>query len=155
MSILNELQRALPGMGFTVKQAFNFCRKLRPEGPHLIWIASQDEHGTGQFGANGKMHKAHRVVFAAFNPSLDITGKYVTQSCGISCCCAPKCLVVLDKKPSPGESHGRLGDHTVRYLKSLPYDTNKAELARNHGVSRSTIVKTMRGNTWKHLNQNT
>lgn len=151
-SVIEQLREILPTHGWTNKQTFNFCRKLQRSGAHLLWIAAQDEHGTGVFGLNGKTVKAHRVVFSAFNPGVDITEKWVTVNCGNSACCLPGHVEIHDRKPFSGTSKAVVGDFTARYLRSLPYrTTNKAEQARNLGVSRDTVCRIMKGETWKHL----
>ena len=142
MNTIDKLRRILPiTMGFTARQAYNFCRKLQPENPHIFWTAAQHENGSGMFAFNGKSLHANRVVFAAFNPDIDITGRFVTQSCGISCCVAPGCLKLLDKRPPPGSK--------VHNLDGIE------EVAATVGTSQARILNVMRRLSWKDIDHDT
>lgn len=141
MSALKQLRQILPATGLTERQARNFCSKLRESGQHLLWTGAQHRNGSGMVEINRKTLHAHRVVFAAFNPYITITGKYVTQSCGISCCCAPKCLKLLDKHPAPGSRRDNLD--------------GLEEVAAVVGASRVSIENAMRRLDWNHFDPST
>lgn len=156
--------------------ADGFWSKVSKAGPDDCWpwTGHTNERGYGTYAyAKGKAGKAHRIAFElTYGPITD--GKIVCHFCDNPPCCNPGHLWLgtyaennADRQakgrtvsqfgatysgPRPrGEAHGsaKLTEDQAREILARP--EHNALLAREYGVSESTIGRLRRGIIWSHL----
>jgi hypothetical protein len=137
------------------------------------WQRSRNDDGYGRLTFEGKRDKAHRVAYVlAKGPVPD--GLCVCHTCDNPPCCNPAHLFLgtknennLDKQakgrarggganPNPvrGSSHGqaKLTDHEVMAIRAAwAKGEQQTTLARQHGVSLSTVHLIVHRKHWRHL----
>lgn len=136
-----------------------FWSKVDKSGDCWLWKASRDKSGYGCIGSDGKVKKAHRVVWElTFGPIPE--GMDVLHRCDNPSCVNPSHLFLgtqdvnihdRDNKnrQAMGEHHGRhkLTLNQVREIIQSPIGSRR--LARIFSVGRTTIINIRHGTTWK------
>lgn len=144
---------------------WNHVNKKGPVHPLLrtrcwLWTAARDQDGYGLFKALGKMHKAHRVSLLGYkkHPTL-----CVLHRCDNPSCVRPSHLFegttrqnnedrAAKGRSAVGTRNGggvKLTEQLVRMIREHP--DNGAALATRLGVSKSTVSRIRRHETWKHV----
>lgn len=99
------------------------------------WLASTNEHGYGQFYANGKNRKAHQVAYELENGPVP-AGKEVCHNCDNRACCNPRHLEAATHAKNIKDTHVRGRRAGVR----LP----KGEDHPNAGLSDAEVAEALR-----------
>lgn len=125
------------------------------------WLGYKDELGYGQVKIDGLARKSHRVAVAAMGISIT-SDDVIMHTCDNPCCCNPKHLLVgthaanvadrvAKRRSACGARNGRalLTEEQVREIKKD--DRRLVDVARDYGVSPSTISLIRRGKNWAHV----
>ena len=130
-----------------------------------LWTACINSHGYGQFGLNGKVHRAHRVSYTLCNADIP-DGLFVRHTCHNPLCVNPAHLIVgtqqdnMDDKvragrqaKQKGEAHGRskLTDSDVREIRDLAGWFTQREIGDMYGVKNPQISDIILRKKWKHI----
>jgi hypothetical protein len=131
----------------------------------LLWTGYTHE-GRGFFSVNGKPKMAHRVSYTLAKGEIP-EGQCVRHTCDVPLCVNPEHLLLgthqdnmTDMKDRnrrkgtsavQGEAHGcaKLTEAQVRQI--LASSKARNDIAREFGVSPSTIKGIRTGRLWKHL----
>jgi hypothetical protein len=141
----------------------------RPElGPCWIWTAGKHRHGYGLFTfGEGNYYLAHIASYALAKSPIR-GGLQVCHHCDNPPCCNPAHLFLGTardnardmhakgregpRNPGTGRANARLTDDLVRAIRATPpYHGRTRDLARQHGVSETTIRKILNGQKWRHV----
>ncbi len=130
------------------------------------WMRGCSEDGYGFFSFNYRTYFAHRVAWELTNGPLH-SGVLILHSCDNPPCCNPKHLSpgthlqnMRDKARKgrtnmpKGTDHyrARLTAESVQKIREIATeDISISKLAREFGVSRTTIEAVIARRTWKHL----
>lgn len=163
--------------GRFVRQAVDsrFWAKVDKSGSCWLWLAGKDQLGYGMFWIDGHTVHAHRVAWM-LRHGLVPNGVLVCHECDEPGCVNPSHLFLgtqadnmADREakgrgryPDPpvnrGESHGnaKLTVAKVRRAKRLYQSEERrygdmARLAKEYGVSLSTVYNAVKGRTWSHV----
>jgi transposase-like protein len=132
-----------------------------------LWKAGRDGGGYGRFKILGVSRLAHRVAFTMATGPIP-AGLNVCHRCDVPACVRPDHLFLgsqLDNmrdcsaKGRTVGSHGtlsgmaKLTDATALEIleKYATTTVSKSQLARDYGISESSIRKLIRRDTWRHL----
>ena len=129
------------------------------------WFRCRCKKGYGQISRGGKLFRAHRVAWSAWNGPVP-KGLGVLHSCDNPPCCTPAPLrpgTQLDNmrdraakgraNHAKGIGHGmtKLSEDQVSTVKGLlGVGVSTRELSRRLNIHRSTIMDIKRDRTWKH-----
>lgn len=106
--------------------------------------------------AEQTMYKVHRLLYAAMHPGVDITGLIIKPICGDKACPNPWHRKHLTRKQFIAETDNtvrrsdKLNCDTVYRIHRMPPATNWAQVARDIGVSPSTVRLIRAGKAWRH-----
>ena len=148
------------------KQLKRFWAKVAKAGPNDCWLwlaaCSSDGHRYGAFNVDGKVKRAHRMAYEIVNgPIAD--GMNVCHKCDNDRCVNPAHLFLgtqadnikdaaQKNRMAFGVCHhlAKLDDDKVRRIReaSLAGASQRA-LAREYGMSKTTIGDVVRGKTWR------
>jgi len=130
------------------------------------WQYHRDDDGYGQFGYEGRVEPAHRVVLMLRGDNPE--SQYVLHECDNPACVNPGHLYVGDQQDNMqdreersdyehpvGEDHPRSSlsndDVAVIKWKLEKTDMIQQQIADEYGVSREAIGEISRGATWQHV----
>ena len=128
----------------------------------LIYPFSKLADGYGQFGYQGKMHRAHVFMCVHAHGPAPAPGYEVAHNClkGHTGCCNPRHLewktrsanqrdrYVNERKSRKGTPHARLTPEQVEEIRRLRGIETQQSLADRFGVSRTNIIMVQKGQTW-------
>ena len=146
-------------------QRERFLAKVCPDPASGCWLwqglVRPDGYGATRF--DGKEHGAHRVAWMLFRSTI-APGMVVCHKCDVRRCVNPEHLFVgsaadnardmTEKCRSPrGEKHGssKLTEEQVGRIKQMLVENRlyMSEIAREFGVSPTTVQAIKTGKTWK------
>jgi hypothetical protein len=132
------------------------------------WPAARTKHGYGVFTHQHKQYYAHRVAYAVFHGPIP-DGMDICHTCDNPACCnldhlwagtpADNARDMVSKgrgkgKVFRGEDHPMsklTADEASAIRKLADEGMNQMEIARQFGVSQSTVMGVRTRRTWKHL----
>jgi hypothetical protein len=125
------------------------------------WSGYRDALGYGQVKIDGQSRKSHRIAVVAMGVSI-ASEDVIMHTCDNPSCCNPKHLVVgthaanvadrvAKRRSARGARNGRslLTEEQVREIKKD--DRRLVDVAKDYGVSPSTISLIRRGKNWAHI----
>ncbi len=134
----------------------------------LIFPGHKNEAGYGRIKLHGKKVYAHRLIYCQTNElSLsDISGKVVRHKCDNPSCVNPEHLCIGTQKDNmadmvsrgrslkgAGHSQAKLTAEQVNYIKAnyvgWSREYGAIPLAKKFKVSKSTISRIIKGESWK------
>ena len=135
------------------------------------WTASMDRHGYGQIGVNYKNYRTHRIAWVIHSGEIP-EGLCVCHKCDNPACVNPAHLFLgtlkdnaVDRSKkcrgvSPDNTGERNGRHKITEkdviairLKYAPYIYSACKLAKEYGVTTTTIYRIVKYKTWKHIEE--
>ena len=137
-------------------------------GPCWTWTAGSHRLGYGLFTfGEGNSHLAH-IASYALTKGIVPAGSHVCHRCDNPPCVRPDHLFLgtardnaLDmlakgregsRHPGMERQNARLADDQVRAIRAVPpYFGRNTHLAREYGVSTTTIRKIINGEKWRHV----
>lgn len=146
-----------------------FWSKVDRSGDCWVWTGGTDQHGYGQFVAQNRRLRAHRVAYELTHGAIpDDTS--VCHRCDNPPCVRPDHLFLgshqdnmddMNRKgrhgrsPARGETAGnaKLTDAAVREMRALwaAGGLTKRAIAKRFGISDSNISRILNGQSWTHV----
>ncbi len=140
----------------------------KADGECWNWLASKNQEGYGQFKIDGKMIKAHRVVYELVNGKIE-NDLFVLHKCDNPMCCNPKHLYLGTQQDNmtdmvnnnrhaklKGENHGRaiLTLKQVNEIRELyrSRKCNQKQLSLMYNIYQGNISDIINNKTWKDEN---
>lgn len=129
------------------------------------WRLDRNAAGYGRFNNGSKIVLAHRYAYEISVGQLS-DGTIVCHKCDNPPCCNPKHLfsgTYLDnnldaiqkgrarKAVGEGASRSKLTEDQVRHILSVGKERTHKDVAKQFGVSKSTISAILLRHTWKHI----
>lgn len=124
----------------------------------LLWPYGKNEKGYGRLHIGGKLRRAHRVVCETVHGAPPTETHEAAHGCGVRSCVNPRHLRWA--RPVENQSdvtrHGtrtqtRLTEGQVRDIIAAYGVVSGPQLAKQFGVSQTTISDIHRQKTWRHL----
>ncbi len=132
-----------------------------------IWQRAKQNKGYGAIWYQGKVQRAHRVMFSLAHPRKDISKLCVLHKCDVPACINPDHLyagTVFDNSRDAWERglmvalrgmdnpRAKLTDSKVRRIRALLGNgAGIRELGRKYQVDHTQILKIAQGKTWTHV----
>lgn len=138
---------------------------IQPDDQCWLWLGCVNHDGYGQIYAWKKHTSAHRVAWILTNGPL-LPGRKVLHSCDIPSCCRPSHLFLgtdkdnaIDAKikgrlfNAKGEDHPRtkFKNDDITYIRFMTGKIPNVHLAKDFGVSPTTICDIQKRKSWNHL----
>lgn len=133
-----------------------------PNSGCWLWTGAINSHGYGHLHA-GRLFRVHRLAYELFVGEIP-PGKWVLHKCDVRHCVNPAHLFLGDvltnnrdairKGRSPfGQRHGqaKLRDEDIPEIRRLIATKSQTEIAKQFGVSRSSIRQVLYGSGWRHV----
>lgn len=130
------------------------------------WIGFRSPLGYGRFKLNGIILLAHRISYILFNGEID-SALCCLHKCDNPGCVNPNHLFLGTREDNVkdarqkgrscyaiGEKNGRvkLIEYKVKEIKALLLQgKSQADIAKNFGVSQSTVSSIKQGRNWKYI----
>ena len=155
---------------FTYRNGYNGTLEERMEAKTIktpggcwIWNGSLDSDGYGLIKVNGHNRHANRIAYELKYGAIP-EGQIILHSCDVPVCVNPDHLKAGTYKDNMqdmyqkgrnrnvrGEKHHRskLTEKQVKEIRSIQGRVNFSALGRLYGVSRTTITRILRGQSWK------
>ena len=138
-----------------------FMARVRCSDGCWEWTGGRDKDGYGKSGLHGRSMRAHRVIWElTYGPAP--TGLYVCHTCDNPPCCRPSHLYLGTHRRNTEDAVARerfrlvgrrtlLTEAEIREIRHRyrPYVVSGPQLAREYGVSQSTISHIVRNLVWR------
>jgi hypothetical protein len=148
--------------------------KVSKGGPDECWewTAAQTGEGYGRFKLNGRLHSPHRLIYELEHGPIG-DGMMICHTCDNPSCCNPSHLfkgtradnmrdayqkgrvrLGFDRSEQIGSAHpsARLTETQVKEIRALHADSlEQREIAKQYGVSDTTVSRIVRRITWTHI----
>ena len=133
-----------------------------PECGCWLWLGNLDNAGYGRISVNSKQRVVSRAAFEAYK-GIDPGNLFVCHKCDTPSCINPDHLFLGDNRDNIRDMYrkgrrSQLGTRNgnallteAQVLQILGSDAPRKQLARDFGVSKSTVDNIKRGAIWKHL----
>jgi hypothetical protein len=162
---LYEIRKSLRGGSWTKRREDRFWKKVDKSGECWIWTGCVDVTGYGVVGVNAYPMKSHRFSWVITNGPVP-DGLFVLHKCDNRVCVNPDHLFLgthqdnmadRDKKGRQihGERHAsskltelQVADIRRRYVKGCRVNGIRP-IARELGMSRSSVRSAIMGSSWK------
>lgn len=148
-----------------------FLKNIKVQEPYDsgCWVWTRKnlcKDGYGRYHADGRGISAHRYSYSVFRSESGYISPNlcVCHTCDNRQCVNPSHLFLGSPKDNTADmvNKGRqakgtkarsakLNDETVKKLRKQAKGTKAKDIARELGVTASTINKVLRGETWKHI----
>ena len=149
------------------KQSASFWSKVKKTDSCWNWKGAKVKHGYGEFWLNSSLQKAHRIAFRIFKGDIP-DGLIVCHTCDNPSCVNPDhlwlgthaqntadCVMKNRNWTGNGEANGgaKLNSHQVIEIRAryAVGNVSRTPLAKEYGVSRTTIGKIVNRKKWKFL----
>lgn len=135
------------------------ARTRTTPGGCMEWTAGTHGHGYGQVRSEGKTAYAHRLVWELTHGPLP-RGRYVCHRCDNPPCINPEHLFLGDHEANMADAASKgivtggtkLTPAGVRNMREwYRHGRSKRRIARDYGLSWSTVHRAISGKTWKHV----
>lgn len=159
---MKELIPLLVKSGLRRRHAQLLVRRLhRQRAPSGCWgWYGSHVNGVPSFGvtvaAKSSQYKVHRLLYAATHPTVDITGLVLKPICGHLDCPNPwhrshmTRTQFIASTDNTVRRSDKLNCDLVHRILKMPPETNWAQVARDIGVSPSTVRLIRAGKAWRH-----
>lgn len=131
-------------------------------GCHL-WVGCLKSSGYGDFKLKGKTVRAHRASYIIYKGEIPV-GMSILHSCDNPRCVNPDHLSMgshkenMEDKVKKGRQQkgekvktSKLVGADVIIIRALFKDCPYAEVARRFGINQTSVMRILKGITWKHL----
>ena len=126
-----------------------------------IWNAGKDKDGYGQFYDGNKNYRAHRYSWALYYGSIPC-GKFICHKCDNPSCVNPDHLFLGSNQENTLDRHKKGRSARGEYCGMSKITDNIAirireskgnirEIAKEFGISKTTVRDIKRMRTWKHI----
>lgn len=148
-------------------EPLRFVREVAPRydgNDCLVWPYTKGNYGYGQVLIGGRKHLAHRLVCEAVYGSPPADKNDAAHSCGNRLCCNPRHLRWASRLENVADSrrhgtisrgerngHAKLTEADVRHIRSLEGKLTQNDIASQYGISRQTVSKIHRRESWPWL----
>ncbi len=139
-----------------------FWAKVDTTGDCWLWTAGRDKDGYGKCFLNRRHMRTHRAAWELTYGPIP-SGLFVCHDCDVTACCRPSHLYLGTHRNNTEDAVARerfhlagrstlLTDAEIREIRQRyrPYVVSGPQLAREYGVSQSTISHIVRNLVWKH-----
>lgn len=151
--------------------------RCEEEGDCWIWQKSVNSSGYPQLRVDGSLKMVRTYVMSELMGVEIPTGWWATTECRNKRCCSPLCLValprgaVMDRSYAAGarpntlgytdrlsrivaQGMTKLGFEGARFVREDGADLSGSEAGQKLGVSKSTVCRARRGQTWRAVHPN-
>lgn len=141
-----------------------FWDKIEKTESCWLWHGTRSDNGYGKVRYRDRQDLSHRVSYIIHKGEIPV-GMVVRHKCDNPPCCNPDhlelgtvadntCDKMMKQRQAQGErqGHAKFTTETVNEAKRLRSEGwTYLELERHFSISRQTISKAIRGETWKHV----
>ena len=135
-----------------------FWSKVNARHECWHWTAAKNKAGYGLFLLDGKLTGAHRVAWQLARGPIP-EGAQVMHICLTKSCVNPDHLELSSdpmrrkRKPAPRYSEKLLEEDIPMIRAELKLGVSQVDIAKQYGVTKQTISRIKRGETWKSVPQ--